>query len=150
MGLLQIGPVPPGARFSGGEGETLNITDAAGRDCVLTYDEIEGMAKHVCWARDFIAEEKGETPMKRYEGRVKAGNAEDNKIWIEMTDGVVEFRAGGGIVQQAMAHIGQLVRFEVELSYETQQLTHPVFVIGSQCGLRAVRVDEVPDTDRSA
>ena len=84
--------------------------------------------------------------MKRYEGTVKAARAEDNKVWIDMLTCVIEFKAGGHIVQQAMAHIGQRVRFEVELSHETQELTNPVFVIGSQCGLRAVRIDETPDT----
>ncbi len=79
--------------------------------------------------------------MKTYTGLVLG--AEDMGLYprvrVRVQSGaVLELRASMRVAIEAITMIGRQVSFRVELSEDTQCLTDPKFVLGSQYGLRAV------------
>lgn len=59
-------------------------------------------------------------------------------VTIEMIDGPHTFQCGARVAVDALASMGRRVRFSAELSASTKVLTAPVFVVGSEFGLKAV------------
>lgn len=69
-------------------------------------------------------------------GRVVAAGVDH--VTIEMADGPHVLRCGARVAVEALASMGRRVRFSAELSELTQTLTSPIYVIGSEYGLKAV------------
>jgi hypothetical protein len=79
--------------------------------------------------------------MKTYEGTITAG-AHQGHVRVELPDGHrISLRAGEQVLQQAQALLGRRVRFQAMLHESTLSLASPIFVIGSQFGLQAVRAE---------
>jgi hypothetical protein len=62
------------------------------------------------------------------------------KIRVPSGD-MLELRASTRVAIEAITLIGRRVRFQAELSEHTVCLTQPLFVLGSQFGLKAIGAD---------
>ncbi len=82
--------------------------------------------------------------MKTYTGTVLGAEniGPHPRVRVQVRSGaVLELRASTRCAIEAITMIGRQVSFRVELSEDTQCLTDPKFVLGSQYGLRAVRAE---------
>jgi hypothetical protein len=61
-----------------------------------------------------------------------------------LPESAISLQAGAVVLEQARGLIGRIVRYTAEVSEQTQCLTKPKFVIGSEVGLQAVTVHGAP------
>lgn len=62
-----------------------------------------------------------------------------------LPESAISLQAGAVVLEQARGLIGRIVRYTAEVSEQTQCLTKPKFVIGSEMGLQAVTVHGAPE-----
>ena len=77
--------------------------------------------------------------MKTYEGTIR--EAAGNRIILTETGSgeTLSLKAGAATLEQARAMIGRRVRFQAQLHESSIFLAAPIFIVGSQYGLQAVR-----------
>ena len=90
--------------------------------------------------------------MKTFEATV-LGSLGDvpGRVWVETLDGHrMHVVAGEAVRVQAETLIGRRVRFQAALHESTLSLSSPIFVVGSQYGLQAVRGQPVAQKSEAA
>lgn len=61
-----------------------------------------------------------------------------NGVVMSLNEGAITIQAGEAVLRQATAQLGRTVRYSVDVASDTQCLSNPRFVIGSEMGLLAV------------
>lgn len=75
--------------------------------------------------------------MKQFTGRI-VGYTETSVDFVLPCGAKKTLRASEAVRRQAISHLGRTVRFEAQLSEQTESLAAPVLVVGSSAGLRVV------------
>ncbi len=72
---------------------------------------------------------------KTFVGRILG--VTQSSVVMSVQDGSIGLAAGAVTLEQARTMLGQTVRYSVDVASETQCLSNPKFVIGSEFGIQA-------------